>query len=311
MTRPLYYDGSDLKTMSSSQAERIVYYLQVAYANQIDAGGHGAVFVAPSGGTSIGNALDTSSVVQDATQAAPSNDGTNQTYPAYPGLGTETDTTYYYRQYQTFPSFPTTSTLDSASYLHFHTGGDIKVASTDGILLTLVNQALTAMKSDYVGQYYVSATEPNIGGAGTWSDKGTWFVDSRYNDVGNTTYKLWLKKSLTTIPGSATPLPLNLKNNDLYTVQGFNENHFLIRDVLLPVLTRRIDQSLFDLKYEIVSGSTPAGARGSFLDTKYNQSTDTQFTTGTGLNEVYTSRSTPLTSGTTTTVNTYWLKYKG
>ena len=310
MTRPLYYDGFDLRTMSSSQADRVVYYLQVAYANQLDAAGDGAIYTASSGGVSIGSALDTSSTVQDATQAAPSDDGITQTYPAYPGIGAETDTTYYYRQNVSWPNFPSNSELDSASYLAL-SGTDIQIANTSGILLSIISQALSTLKSNYVGSYYVSATAPVLGGAGTWSDKGTWFVDSRYNDVGNTTYKLWLKKSLTTIPGSTNYLPLYLSNNDLKTVQAFNENHFMIQDVLLPALTRRLTDSTLDLRYEIVSGAQPAGYRGDFLDTKYNQASNTQFATGTGLNEVYTSRSTPLTTGTTTTVNTYWLKYKG
>jgi len=310
MTRPLYYDGFDLRTMSSSQADRVVYYLQVAYANQLDAAGDGAVYAAASGGLSIGSALDTSSTVQDATRAAPSDDGSFQSYPSYPGIGTETDTTYYYRQNVSWPNFPSVSVLDSASYLAL-SSADIQIANTSGILLSIINQALSAIKLDYVGAYYVSPTQPSLGGAGVWSDKGSWFVDSRYNNVGNTTYKLWLKKSLTTIPGSTDFLPMYLENNDLKTVQGFNENHFMIQDVLLPALTRRLTDSTIDLRYEIVSGVEPAGSRGSFLDTKYTQSTNTQFSTGSGYSEVYTSRSTPLTSGTTTTVNTYWLKYKG
>lgn len=311
MTRPLYYDGFDLRTMSSSQADRVVYYLQLAYANQLDAAGDGAIYAAASGGSSIGSALDTSSTLQEATQAAPSNDGVFQSYPAYPGIGTETDTTYYYRQNISWPLFPSNSELDSASYLAL-SGTDIQIANTSTILYSIISQAISNLKSiDYVGSYYVSINEPVVGGAGTWSDKGAWFVDSRYNDIGNTTYKLWLKRSLVTEPGSTDFLPLYLNNNDIKTVQFFNQNHFMIQDVLLPALTRRLTDSTVDLRYEITSGVEPAGSRGSFLDTKYNQATNTQSSTGSGFSEVYTSRSTPLTSGTTTTVNTYWLRYKG
>jgi hypothetical protein len=313
MARPLYYDGSNLKEMSDAQLERIAYYLQVAYADQLYAGGVGSIYVGTTGtgSVNIGNASDQSSTQRISSRAAPSNDGITQTYPAYPGIGGEVDTFYYYRQYRNYPNFPSDVVLDSASFLCLDADNNIQVANNEGRLrFDLIEEAIAQMKTNEVGTYRVSASTPTNGGAGTWSDKGTWFIDSRYNNVGNTTYKLWVKRSLTTVPGSDV-FPAHLKGStDFHTIQSMTASHYMIQDVLLPMLTREFLYSATALRYE-VGNSAGTYNKGNFSDTKYIQRTDDRYTTGTGMSEVYYSRSTPLTTGTTTTIRTKYLNLLG
>ena len=101
---PLKYDGSNtLQDMSSSDLERLIYYLQVAYAAQLNGSGNGYVFVG-SGATTIGSAADTSATTQTNQTARGINDGIIQGYPSFPGIGSETDTSYSYQQDQNTPS---------------------------------------------------------------------------------------------------------------------------------------------------------------------------------------------------------------
>jgi len=311
MARPLYYDGSNLREMSDTQLERLVYYTQVAYANQLNSAGNGSIFIGASGGTSIGSHVDTRSTQQINTRAAPSNDGITQTYPAYPGIGTESVTTYNYRQYSTVPAFPSTTTLNSHSYLCL-TGNNIEVANTEAkIYAEIISTALNEIKQgNEVGSYRVviGASAPTNGGAGTWTDKGTWFVDKRYTDVGNITYKLFLKRNLNTIPGSNV-YPVKLyTNGNIQSHSSITNTSDLVSNVLLPCLTRRLTTST-DLCYEVSTNS--AGSRGAVNNTRYNQASNDRYSTGSGMQQIYYSRSTPNTGGSTTIVTTRYLRYLG
>lgn len=309
MARPLYFDGSDLRTMSDSQLELLVYYTQIAYANQLNSNGDGYIYVGSSG-TAIGSHKDTLSAVDENTQAAPSNDGVTQTYPAYPGVQVVDGTTYNYYQDRTYPSFPNATTLTSDGYLYL-AGTDLRIVNTEQqIIAEVINQTLSAMKSNRVGTYQVATATPSVGGAGTWTDKGTWFIDKRYNDVGNTTYKLYLKRTLTVLPGTATyQQPVGLTAGYDIERKYVDNLNPLVANVLLPTLTRRLSTGT-SLCYAVQS-TEGSNSWGSATNTRYNQSTNTQHTTGTGLNEVYISRSTPNTSGTTTDVSIRYLNYLG
>jgi len=298
MVRPLEFLSGNLESMSDADLDRLQYYLRVAYAAQLDAGGDGSISVGSSQ-TSIGSASDTSSTQQTATTVRIVNDGIIQTFPAYPGLGTETDSTFNYQQDQTVPSFPSASTLNADGYAFYdNTAGAVQTANTASHLYDeVLAQCITDMRTgDEVGTYRISTTTPTDGGAGTWADKGTWYTDSTY-DAGTTTYKLWLKTALGTVPGSDIE-PVGLDGSDLKERGILNSNN-LIQNVLLPALTRRMSSG--DLLYTVIT-SAPSGVnRGTFTDTRQTTASNTQSFS----NPNYNSTSTP--TGSATVQTTYYL----
>lgn len=306
MARPIYYDGSnDLREMSDAQLDRLQYYLLVAYANQLNVNGDGYIFIG-SGATAIGSAVDTKSTQQINSTAAPSNDRITQTYPAYPGVGTTTVTTYNYQQDRTYPSFPTAAVLDESGYAYLN-GTNIAVASTAAHLYDeVISQAITDLRTgSRVGSYQVATSTPTAGGPGLWTNKGTWFLDTRYNNVGNTVYTLYLKRNLTVVPGSNVyPLGIVSSSDGNLRQRDITDTSPLIQNVLLPAMTRRLANAS-GLRYTVSTTQTGVNC-GSFKDTKYPAIND-RYSTGTGLNEVYYSRSTPNTAATANTVNTYYL----
>lgn len=298
MVRPLEFLSGNVEQMSDADLDRLQYYLRVAYAAQLNSSGNGYIFVGATE-TSIGSASDTSRTQQTASTTRIVNDGVIQTYPAYPGTGTETDSTFSYRQDRSVPSFPSSSTLDTHGFAFFdHIGNEtIQTANTASqIYSEVLSQCITDMRTgDEVGTYRISVSTPTNGGAGTWVDKGTWYTDSTY-DAGTTTYKLWLKTALTAIPGSAIE-PLGLDGSDLKEREILNSNP-LIQNVLLPALTRRMSDG--DLLYTVGTSITGVN-RGSFTDTRQETATNTQTFTDPN----YISTSTP--SGSATTQTTYYL----
>jgi len=316
MNRPLRYDTSgdiiNIRQMTDANLERLVYYTQVAYATQLNSSGKGYIFTG-SGATAIGSHQDTLSDQRINQTASPGNaPGTSQ-YPAtYPGISEINGTLYNYQQDRTVPVFPNESTLNTNSYLCLDGSYDIKVAKDESdIIAGVINAALTNLKSgNEVGSYRVATSTPSNGGAGTWTDKGTWFIDKYYNNTGNVTYKLYLKRSLTTVPGSNI-IPLKLFNNDFREHSSITDTSDLVQNVLLPTMTRRLSTGT-SLCYEVVSSApTGAQARGTVTNKRFNQSSDTSDIIGSGATEVYRKISTPNTGGTKTTVSTRYLKYLG
>lgn len=305
VARPIKYDGTNtIQDMSDAQLERLIYNLQEAYSNQLNSSGNGNVNVGGSG-TTIGTASDTSSTQQTATVVRIVNDGIIQTYPAYPGIGSETDTTYTYKQLRTVPSAVASADFNVNGLLFYDSDNDQFIPmSTEAQLATvIIDQAITNMRTgDEVGSYRVSTSTPTNGGAGTWTDKGTFFSDTTYS-AGTTTYKLWLKRTLTSPPGSATDVPLGLDSDGGGTAIGnmhsraIGVNDRLIQTVLLPALTRKMSSGLYYTVATSVSGIN----RGAFTDTKQTSTTNTQ----TFSNPNYNATSTP--SGAASTVTTYYL----
>jgi hypothetical protein len=308
---PIFYGGADtIKDMSSANLERLIYYLQTAYAAQLNASGNGYIFVG-SGETTIGSATDTSNTQQTNSTQRIINDGIIQGYPSYPGVGTETDTTYSYQQKRTVPSAVSSGDFNRYGMIFYDSANDeIEPFSTEAQLAAvIVDQAITNIISvNEVGSYRVGTSAPTFGQAGTWVDKGTWFQDTTY-DGNSDNFKLWLKTALNTVPGSdiypvgleddggGTPTG-NLINRDFGTGAGT-----LINEVLLPALTRKMSSGL----YYQVSTSAAAGSlqRGSFTDTSLSGVTNTQVFQQEGATYFYRSVSTP--SGTASTVQTYYL----
>ena len=316
MNRPLYYDGVgdtiNIREMTDANLERLVYYTQVAYATQLNSNGKGYIFPG-TGATAIGSHQDTLSASNTPSeQAAPPGDGT-QSYPASPGLTSVNGINYEYQQDRTFPSFPNTATLNTDSYLCLDGSNDIKVAKDEADIINgVINAALTQLKSgNEVGSYRVATSTPTDGGAGTWEDKGTWFIDKYYDDTGNVTYKLYLKRSLTTVPGSDI-IPLKLSSNDLKVHSSITNTSDLVQNVLLPTMTRRLSTGT-SLCYEVVDvAPTGAQLRGTITNKRFTvEGTPTNTPVGTGVDEVYTTTAVPDLTSTPTTVSTKYLKYLG
>ena len=306
---PMFYGGSDtIKDMSSANLERLTYYLQTAYAAQLNAGGDGYVFVG-SGATAIGSATDTSATQQINSTQRIINDGVIQGYPAYPGVGSETDTTYNYQQDRTVPSAVSSGTFNRYGMLYYDSANDhLEPFSTEAELAAvIIDQAITNMRTgNEVGSYRVSTSTPTNGGTGTWTDKGTFFTDTTYDGTVST-FKLWVKTAQGTVPGeNLYPIGLeddgggtptgNIINRDFGTGAGT-----LINEVLLPALTRKMSSGL----YYTVSTTQTGENRGAFTDTKLTGTTNTQLLQQEGANYFYRAISTP--SGSSTTVATYYL----
>jgi hypothetical protein len=306
---PLKYDGSDsLQDMTDAELERVTYYTQAAYAAVLSANGIGYVF-AGSGETDIGSASDTSSTQQTNGTRKLTNSGTTQGYPGYPGTGTETDATYDYRQNRSSPTAVSAAVFNEHGPVYYDSGSDhiIPFTTEAQIADVITNQAITNMRTgDEVGSYRVSTSTPSNGGAGTWTDKGTFFADTTYS-AGTTTYKLWVKTALDSIPGSDT-FPLNLEGAgttgqlqqaEITAASG------LVQNVLLPSLQRKMSSGL----YYTVATSTSGETRGTFTNTRQTGTTNSQSlgvdTIGGVYGTFYRSISSP--SGTASTVTTYYL----
>ena len=259
--------------MTDSQLDRLCYYLRVAYAAQLNSGGNGSISIGSSQ-TSIGSLQDTISHAQTASEDRDNTGG--EDYPNPPGIDeTNSDTLYEYQQKRTVPSFPSSSVLNSDGYVYY-SSGEIIVANTAAHLYDeIISQTITDMRTgDEVGTYRIDTGTPTDGGAGTWTDKGEWFIDHIYgsgnteaqslsNQVVNTTYKLYLKTAMDTVPGTNV-YPIGLDTTDLKE-RGILNSENLIQNILLPALTRRISDG--DLQYSVVDTVTGRD-RGTFVNTR-------------------------------------------
>ena len=281
--------------MTDANLDRLLYYLRVAYASQLAANGDGYVSVGNSL-TVIGTAADTSSTQQMASNTRNGSTPGVTGYPSAPGIGSETDANFSFQQDRTFPSFPADTVLDADGYVYYTSSGKIRTAHSEAdIYADLIAQCITDMKTgDEVGSYRVSTGAPSSGGAGTWDDKGTWYTDTTYSN-GSTVTKLWLKRSLSSIPGSDI-FPLGLDTDNLKE-RTIIESSNLVQNVLLPALTRRVNNG--DLQYTVAT-SAGGTSKGTFTDTKQTATTNTnQFS-----NPYYRTYSTP--SGSSVTQTTYY-----
>tara|TARA_A100001388_G_scaffold113008_2_gene83121 strand:+ start:7647 stop:8645 length:999 start_codon:yes stop_codon:yes gene_type:complete len=303
MARPLKINGtSGLKQMTDGELDRLQYNIRKRYASFLQYyhtstgvnalgvqtssgnGPAGALNVGSvSGWTSIGSATDTISTQQTATN--PRNNSGGDDYPASPGIGSSTVTTYNYFQNRSATALGSAFTgSDQYSYLKFVSPATLRTASdyaTD-FFDEIITQCITDMYSgDEVGSYRVSTSAPSSGGAGTWVDCGTFHSDTTYS-AGTTTHKLWVKTALTSVPGTdVKPVMWNgtlIKEvasiDETGSYLGASSTNF-IDLALIPALVFKVAAS--NLQYSIVT-SAPAGSsnRGSFTDTRQTGSTDSQ-----------------------------------
>lgn len=288
MSTPLKYDG-DLREFSTANLERLSYLLRVAYADHLNNRGtaSGRVFVGSSGGTAIGSLADHKSTQQTNTRTRNYSNG--EDWPSYPGIGTTTVATYNYRQYRTTVTAPSNSTLDNSSYMYIYNTSHIRVAGSSQLISSVVDDAITQLRSgDQVGTYRISTSTPTNGGAGSWTNLGTWFQNTTYS-AGTTTYNLWLKRSLNTVPGTAAN-PLKLRSDNHLQEQSLSVSGDLIQNVLLPIMINRGLSETTLLRY-VVASSLPSGAvnKGSFSDTKQTGVSNSEYFS----NPTYVRTSTP------------------
>ena len=279
--------------------------------------GKGYIFPG-TGATAIGSHQDTLSEQNTTGNPSPGNQSGASQYPAsHPGISHINGQLYQYQQDRTFPTFPNAATLNTNSYLCLDGSNDIKVAKDEADIINgVINAALTQLKSgNEVGSYRItySDTVPTNGGAGTWKDKGVWFIDKYYNDTGNVTYNYYLKTALTTVPGSDI-IPLKLSSNDLKVHSSITDTSDLVQNVLLPTMTRRLSTGTH-LCYEVVDETLPIPTgqqlRGTINNKRFTETSNTQNIEGSGESEVYQNISTPDVTGAIETVSTRYLKYLG
>jgi hypothetical protein len=288
---PLKYASDTLQEMTDAELERLSYNLRVAYANQINSDGNGSISVGISY-TNIGSAINTRSARAVNSFTTAEYTAAGNSYPAYPSGTARNDFTYNYQQLQTVPSFPSDATLKTSGYANYNVlragpvviSENIQPAGDAGtIQAEIINDCITEMQTgDEVGTYRVATTTPTDGGAGTWTNKGTFFDDDRYplppRDDGYITL-LYLKRSLDTLPGSSV-LPLGLTSDGNLKQRAIGENDDLIQNVLLPILTRKIsDGALVYNVDEFPYTGQPASSinRGSAVDSRYIGQDFTQY----------------------------------
>ena len=276
MSLPLKYDG-DLREFSTAERNRLSYLLRVAYSDHLNAGSsaQGSIYVANSGNTSIGSLVDHRSSAQINTNARNFSGDTD--YPSYPSLGTSSIATYNYRQNRNTVTAPSNSVLDDDNYVYIFNTNHIRVAGQTEVINGIVDHAITELRTgDEVGSYRVSTSTPSSGGAGTWTDKGTWFQNTTYS-AGTTTYNLWLKRSLSSVPGTAAQ-PLRKRSDHDLQQSSIATSGDLIQNVLLPVMINRGLSATSNLQYNVGSGTVN---RGEFKDTKQTGSVTAQNLGGT------------------------------
>lgn len=337
--RPLKAIASGLQEFSDSELDRLSYNIRKAFATSILPvnNGQGRVFIGGASGDSIGTATNsyrtnvTSSVgdggftgtTADAGYGPdegfnPNPAGTNLPFPSddggdYPqplATGVTTEAAIVFRQLRTAPSALADATFDSYGYFVFDQTSEIIVETSEtNIFDTVVSDVVYQMREgDEVGTYRLSTSTPTNGGAGTWDNiVSSAFTDTIYTGgVTDVNYNLYLKRSLTTEPGSYVEL-INYGSGQFNGIDSTDTSD-IITNIFLPLVRRRFSQtassSVVNLNYTL-STTAPNGTsqfnRGTVLDTRLDS---TSYTYNFALPDSYSTTSTP--SGSVTTQTTYY-----
>ena len=283
--RPLKWNFSPVgfKEWSDDDLARLSYETQVGFADALNAGGVGSINVG-GGGTAIGSISDTRFDAAYNT-IAPDNDGGPGSTPIsynYPGsVPTRSVTTYSYKQEQTAPAMPSTSVLNSNAWLYYDSGYIFRYIGDEAdILDTVLQEAISQLKTgNEVGSYRVATSTPTSGTAGTWENKGTWMVDTRYSRGGGTpvpinsgttitTTTLYLKRAINSPPGTVSKF-FRQSGSGIHeqATTFWNSSSTLVTSVLVPAMQRKVGKSI-----AYVGDTSTASSRGSFQDTRLNSS---------------------------------------
>jgi len=311
--RHLYWDSGnkDLRMFSDeggsagTTLEVLSYFLRKRYAALLDSGIDYPGEVKTSGTSpfvTIGTAQnwyrDPGSTTEpddnhNSQGAEPdTNFGSDQT-----STQSSTAITYYQNMNHTTAA-PTQLAINTTGLLYW-TSPDLKmgpIVEAD-LMDTITTHCLTQMRTgDEVGSYRVAASNP---GGGTWSNKGTFFTDTWYG--GSENYMLWLKTANTTEP--STPdnyIRWDSTNNEiqLESSTDYSASSKIINDVYLNVIARR------HLVYNVAT-SIVGTNKGTFLDRKYDSTTNVLSLTS----SVYTRSYSP--SGTLATNQTFYFTTNG
>lgn len=290
MARPFKLDGfRGLIEMSDSHLDRMCYYLRQAYSDQLNSGGQGSLSVGGTG-TTIGTMTDTA-----RTQRV--NTGSNVQPAPGTGLNTNVSGTYTYIQNRNIPSSPSDTVINDGGFVIMDGNKGVITADEAEIVNTIITQTIADMRTgDEVGTYRVATSNP---GNGTWTNKGTWFVDTTY--TGTTTYKLWLKRSISVEPGTYV-YPIARDSNKGLKEVDIAKSSNLIQNILLPILTRNMSSGLYYLHNVTNDGIN----RGVISDTRLSGTTTSQSNppsgTDPGPSDIYRTFSTPSGSATDHTV---------
>jgi len=196
----------------------------------------------------------------------------------YPTLAQMTLTTTYslYQRRDTVndpaPNAPTGSVLDNDSYLYYDsTDNSLRVASTTDLEDTIINDALTEMKTgDEVGSYRISTSTPTVGNSSDWYDLGIIYRNTLMDDVIN--YRLYIRYKNTALESQTQNIEIMRLYPDLNNVvvnadriRGNTISNF-IDGIIINLLERN------HITYELRTSSLNAGDinRGSISDTSYN-----------------------------------------
>tara|TARA_X000001316_G_C922423_1_gene37785 strand:+ start:4587 stop:5477 length:891 start_codon:yes stop_codon:yes gene_type:complete len=290
MARPFKLDGfRGIIEMSDSHLDRLCYYLRSAYSDQLNSGGQGSLSVGGSG-TTIGTMTDTARTQQVNT-------GSNTQPNPGTGVNTNVSGTYTYIQDRTIPSSPSDSTINDGGFVIMDSNKGVITADEAEIVNTVITQTIADMRAgDEVGTYRVATSNP---GNGTWTNKGTWFVDTTY--TGTTTYKLWLKRTMAVEPGTYVYPIARDSNKGLKEVEIAKSSN-LIQNILLPILTRNMSSGLYYLHNVNNDGIN----RGVISDTRLSGTTHSQSNppagTDPGPSDIYRTFSTPSGSAANHTI---------
>lgn len=308
VTKPLFYGNNILKEFTDAELDYLSYSIRVAYVNELLASDNvpGKISLSNISNYSlIGTAADRYRNI--ATQTRP-----NDSLPA-PGTDSNPNTigaldlnlsvtTYYFFQHNVIPTYPSTSLLNSNSYITFDTTtNNLKIAggTENDIASTVIEDVKNQIKSgDELGSYRISLSAPTNG---TWNNITTAFIDTRYleNDV---TFYLYLKVSNETseIPAESTNYPLRYDDSITFGKRlkqmEMSPTSNLVQNVFLPILKRNYPV------YALTS-TPPTGtqvSKGTIIDKYYSDTT----TTVTG-STTYTRIDTPNVAGTVATNNFY------
>lgn len=354
IARPLRWDtaSSALKEMSDADLAQLAYYCRYNWANDLHgtyttncardgsataSNGIGAVYRVGSGSATssdynhLGSFTDQRKTPQTLSQSDdagyPPNDDDSFGTPSESSFNDTLSVrqTFYREEYlgtSALPSTPSTSTLNTNSYLYWDSSGYVKIeGATANIIDTIIKVCnYEILQGDKVGRLQIATSDPSEGTDHVWSDLGTFCEDtlSTYSfptSISSTVasdYHLYIKRSA---PFSGTTdneltqfMQWNAGNSRIQQVdKGSSTSTFstLATNVILPIWK---NSSIYP-RYKFAGSSSLAGAweqaAGTIADTWY----DTSQTTGPTLDgSTYYSARYGLA---TTSTSTYFILYCG
>lgn len=258
MARPLKYSSvlDALQEMSDTELEYLTYSIRRAYADYVNTNEtYGYITQANLGApfASIGTSADTNYSQTSGTETddvTATGDGPD--YATAPPLSLST-TNYTFYSYNSTPAAPSNSTTDADSYLCYSTSLNSVQIANSSIITEVITQARNELvQGEVLGSFKVATSAPSA----SWTDKGTWFVDTRFQGTEPTvggvtptaattyqTYNLYLATDPTMDPKDGTTptvVPMRWNNSRIEEFGDISYSSLLVQNVLLPLLQRSV-----------------------------------------------------------------------